>query len=78
MKANSVMFFIANRNKKLAEKQAGMIQIELGKKLNVIDENKLELCIINDFPMFEFDEQTKKYAFAHNPFSLPHGFDDYK
>ena len=29
MKANSVMFFIANRNKKLAEKQAGMIRIEL-------------------------------------------------
>ncbi len=78
MKANSVMFFIANRNKKLAEKQAGMIRVELGKKLNLIDENKLELCIINDFPMLEYDEQTKKYEFAHNPFSLPHDFNDYK
>jgi len=73
MKTNSVMFFIANKNKKIAQKYAGMIRIELGKKCNLIDENRLELCIINDFPMFEFDDVTKKYEFCHNPFSLPHG-----
>lgn len=73
MKTNSVMFFIANRNKKIAQKYAGLIRTELGKKCGLIDENKLELCIINDFPMFEFDDQTKKYEFCHNPFSLPHG-----
>jgi aspartyl-tRNA synthetase len=32
----------------------------------------MELCIINDFPMFEYDEVTKKYEFCHNPFSKPH------
>lgn len=73
MKENSVMFFIANRNKLHAQKFAGFIRNELGRKMNLIDNNKLELCIINDFPMFEFDEQTKKWEFCHNPFSLPHG-----
>lgn len=73
MKENSVMFFIANRNKLHAQKFAGLIRNELGRKMNLIDNNKLELCIINDFPMFEFDEQTKKWKFCHNPFSLPHG-----
>ena len=73
MKENSVMFFIANRNKLHAQKFAGLIRNELGRKMNLIDNNKLELCIINDFPMFEFDEQTKKWVFCHNPFSLPHG-----
>ena len=73
MKENSVMFFIANRNKLHAQKFAGLIRNELGRKMNLIDNNKLELCIINDFPMFEFDEQTKKWEFCHNPFSLPHG-----
>lgn len=77
MKANSVMFFIADRNIKMARKLAGMIRIELGRKLNLMDENELKLCIVNDFPMFEYDRQTKKYEFAHNPFSLPHNFDDY-
>lgn len=73
MKTNSVMFFIANKNKKVAQKFAGLIREELGKKCNLIDPNRLELCIINDFPMFEYDEIHKKYEFCHNPFSLPHG-----
>lgn len=73
MKTNSVMFFIANRNKKIAQKYAGLIRTELGEKCELIDKDKLELCIINDFPMFEYDDATKKYEFCHNPFSLPHG-----
>ena len=73
MKTNSVMFFIANRNKKIAQKFAGQIRNELGRKCDLIDKNKLELCIINDFPMFEYDEEAKKYEFCHNPFSMPHG-----
>ncbi len=73
MKTDSVMFFIANRDKKLAQKYAGLIRIELGNKCNLIDKNRLELCIINDFPMFEYDEKTRKLEFCHNPFSMPHG-----
>ncbi len=73
MKTDSVMFFIANRSKKTAQKFAGQIRTELGRKCGLIDPNKLELCIINDFPMFEYDTSTNKYEFCHNPFSLPHG-----
>ena len=73
LKKNSVLFFIADRSEKLAAKNAGMIRTELGRKLELIDNNKFELCIINDFPMFEYDEENRKYEFCHNPFSLPHG-----
>lgn len=72
MKENSVVFFIANKNKKIAQKFSGQIRTYLGNKLNLIDENRIELCIINDFPMFEYDEKFRKYEFCHNPFSLPH------
>ena len=73
MKTNSFMFFIANKKLSTAQKFAGQIRNELGRKMELIDPNKLELCIINDFPMFEFDEKTNKWEFCHNPFSLPHG-----
>ena len=73
MESNSVMFFIANKKIKTARKFAGLIRDELGCKLDLIDKNKLELCIIKDFPLFEYDEENKKYEFCHNPFSLPHG-----
>ena len=73
MKTNSVLFFIANRKEKLAAKYAGLIRIYLGNKCNLIDQNKFEFCIINDFPMFEYNEEEKKYDFCHNPFSMPKG-----
>lgn len=75
MKENSVVFFIANKNKKVVQKFSGQIRTYLGNKLNLIDENRIELCIINDFPMFEYDEKLRKYEFCHNPFSLPHESD---
>ena len=73
LKVGSVLFFIADRKEKVASKFAGMIRTELGKKLNLIDPNKFEFCIINDFPMFEYKEEEGKYDFCHNPFSMPQG-----
>lgn len=73
LKTNSVLFFIADKKEKVASKNAGMIRTELGRKLNLIDENKFEFCIINDFPMFEYNDEEDKYEFCHNPFSMPQG-----
>ena len=71
MKTNSVMFFIANKNLKVAQKFAGQIRDELGRKIGLIDEDRIEFAIINDFPMFEYDDKEKKWDFCHNPFSKP-------
>jgi aspartyl-tRNA synthetase len=71
MKTNSVMFFIANKNLKVAQKFAGQIRDELGRKLGLIDPNRIEVAIIKDFPMFEYDDKEKKWDFCHNPFSKP-------
>ncbi len=73
LKEGSVIFFIADKQEKMAAKQAGMIRTFLGQKLGLIDPNSYEFCIINDFPMFEYDEETKKFDFCHNPFSMPKG-----
>ncbi|MEG0026074.1 MAG: aspartate--tRNA ligase [Bacilli bacterium] len=69
LKANSVLFFIADKCK--APNLAGLMRIELGRKLNLLDKNRFDICIINDFPMFEYDDESEKYIFMHNPFSLP-------
>ncbi len=73
LKTNGVLFFIADKNVRVASKYAGMIRTELGRKLDLIDPNKFEFCIINDFPMFEYNEEEEKYEFCHNPFSMPKG-----
>ena len=68
---NSVLFFIADR--KNAHKLAGLIRDELGRRLNLIDNDVFEFCIINDFPMYEWNDEEERFDFTHNPFSMPKG-----
>ena len=71
LKTNSVLFFIADKKK--ASTLAGAMRSEIGKRLELIDNNKFEFCFIVDFPMYEWDEEEDKYVFTHNPFSMPQG-----
>lgn len=66
------IFFIADKEDK-ANFYAGQIRTELGTRLDLIEKNAYRFCYVNDFPMFELDEETKKIGFTHNPFSMPQG-----
>ena len=71
LEKNDTIFFIAD-NEKRATELAGQIRTELGKRLDIIDEDVFKFCWIIDFPMFELDDHDK-LAFSHNPFSMPQG-----
>ena len=66
------IFFIADREAQAAL-YAGQIRTELGNRLGLIEKNSYRFCYINDFPMYEYDNEEKKYIFTHNPFSMPQG-----
>ncbi len=70
-KEGDCLFFIAEYPK-VVDKLAGAIRDELGKRLDLIDDTKIEFCWITDFPMYEYDEKGK-LTFCHNPFSMPQG-----
>ncbi len=72
LESGDTIFFIAATEVKAAE-FAGQIRNELGRRLGLIEENAFRFCYVNDFPMYEFDNETKKYIFTHNPFSMPQG-----
>lgn len=71
LKAGSVLFFIADRRNYY--KYASLIRDELGRKLEIIAKDTFEFCIINDFPMYEYNEEEERYDFTHNPFNMPKG-----
>ena len=68
----SALFVLADSKNKI-NKLAGLLRIKLGNELDLIDKNKYEFCIVNDFPMYEYNEEDGKYDFGHNPFSMPQG-----
>ena len=71
-KAGDAIFFIADEFK-TAQKIAGIIRIELGKRLDLIEKNIYKFCWIVDFPMYEYNEEEDRIDFNHNPFSMPQG-----
>lgn len=66
----STLFILADKKNKI-NKLAGDLRIKLGEELDLIDKSKYEFCIVNDFPMFEYNEEDNTWDFGHNPFSMP-------
>ncbi len=49
----------------------GNLRLEMAKRLNLIDDNKLAFLWVVEFPMFEYDEEEKRYVAMHHPFTSP-------
>jgi len=65
--------FLACGKKKEIEKILSIAREKIAEDLNIIDKEKFAFCWIVDYPMYEFDVNSKKIIFSHNPFSMPQG-----
>lgn len=72
LEAGDTLFFIADKESR-ASVLAGQIRTELGNRLDICEKNAYRFCFVNDFPMYEYDQEEKKFIFTHNPFSMPQG-----
>ena len=65
------IFFIGDELKS-AQRIAGLIRIELGNRLDLLEKDTYRFCFIVDFPMYELSDEGT-IDFSHNPFSMPQG-----
>ena len=70
---NNDLVLIISGARKIVKPALGALRVKVATDLDLADKDRLEMCIVNDFPMFEYDEANKKWDFCHNPFSMPHG-----
>ncbi len=70
-KANDLILILAGeRNSTL--NQMGLLRLELAKRLDLIKPETLpSLLWVTDFPLFEYDEETKRFYAMHHPFTSP-------
>ena len=66
------VFFVCAKPKE-AERLSGLIRTRLGEDLGLIAQDCYRFAWVVDFPMFEWNEDTKSIEFSHNPFSMPQG-----
>ncbi|AWG42819.1 aspartate--tRNA ligase [Candidatus Borreliella tachyglossi] len=67
---NDIIFFIAGSWETTC-KAMGQVRIKIATELNLINKNVFEFLWVDDFPMFEYDEEAKSYKATHHIFSLP-------
>ncbi|MBM3676995.1 MAG: aspartate--tRNA ligase [Actinobacteria bacterium] len=49
----------------------GHLRLHLGRELGLIDESAFTFLWITDFPMFEWDEDERRWGAVHHPFTRP-------
>ncbi len=65
-----LLLFVADKPSVVAQ-SLGALRIEMAKRRDLIDHDKLAFTWVVDFPMFEYDEEEKRYVAMHHPFTAP-------
>ncbi len=68
-KDNDIIFFGADKTK-IVNDAIGALRIKLGEDLNLLTCEWAPMWVV-DFPMFEYDEDEKRYVAVHHPFTTP-------
>lgn len=68
--AGDLLLIIADKASVVAQ-ALGELRLEMGRRRNLIDPNKLSFLWVVDFPMFEYNEEAKRWVAMHHPFTAP-------
>ncbi|RQV95361.1 aspartate--tRNA ligase, partial [bacterium] len=69
-KEGDLILFIADQ-RAVANKTLGQMRLLLRDRLELADRDMMAFAWIIDFPMFEWNEEDKKWDTAHHPFTMP-------
>jgi len=70
-KDGDLILMIADAKRGIANTALGAVRSKLGKDLGLAESGKFEFVWIVDFPMFEYNEDEKKWEAAHHLFTWP-------
>jgi aspartyl-tRNA synthetase len=69
-----LLLFVADEPTVVAA-SLGNLRVHLGRKLGLVPESDLRFCWVTDFPLVEYDLETKRYVAMHHPFTSPNAAD---
>ena len=69
-----LILFVADKPAVVAQ-ALGALRLEMAKRRELIDEDMLTFAWVVDFPMFEYNDEEKRYVAMHHPFTAPRNED---
>ena len=64
------IFFVA-ADRALCNESLSRLRIKLGAEENIIDKSKFDFCWVDEFPLFKYNEEEKRWDSEHHPFTAP-------
>jgi aspartyl-tRNA synthetase len=68
---NNDIIFIIGDEKETVWKALGALRVEIAKREDLIDKSEYKPLWIIDVPMFEWDDEEKRFSAVHHPFTSP-------
>lgn len=65
-----LLVFVADKTETVYD-ALGNLRNEIAKRLNLLDDEELNLVWITEFPLFEYDDEEKRFVAKHHPFTSP-------
>lgn len=69
-KPGDLLLFVADEAPVVAA-SLGHLRLELGKRLNLINNQEFNFLWVVDFPLLEYDAEEKRWVAVHHPFTSP-------
>lgn len=69
-KTGDLLLVVADKPLVVAQ-ALGQLRLEMGRRRGLINENEYKFLWVVDFPMFEYDEENKRWKAMHHPFTAP-------
>lgn len=72
MDANSgdLLLFVADKDQVVFD-ALGQVRLEVGRRLGLMDNSVYKMLWVTEFPVFEEDEESKRFVAKHHPFTSP-------
>jgi len=69
-KEGDTLFILSGERKKVLS-TLGLIRLRLAEDFQLIDETKFEFVWVTDFPLFQYDDEAKRFVAEHHVFTMP-------
>jgi len=70
LKTGDLVLLIADKEKIVCD-VLSRLRLSLGEKLGLIPKSEFSFLWVTDFPLLEYDPETKRYVAMHHPFTSP-------
>jgi aspartyl-tRNA synthetase len=68
--SGDLLMFVADKPAITAE-SLGHLRLEIARREKLIDENKMSFLWVTEFPLFEYNDDEKRWNAVHHPFTAP-------